>query len=148
MRKAPTPEDIATANAIIGRTEYGVKNRIKFAQGDYLIAAKLSKDYTGYYPDGVCNSCRLKVYDNLREIAGLTYARSPLGEDMVSTRRAICHTCPAYHPSTDSCGRLILDAISPMLVNVDGQQVEPCGCIITLKTMFRSEQCPASKWPK
>ena len=143
----PTAEDIATANAIIARTVVGQKNRVKFAKGDFETASHLSKKYTGYSPSSFCNSCRLALFDRLRDIVGMSYARFPMEEDRIATRKAICHGCPAYHPSTDSCGRLILDAISSHPVTIDGTEVHPCGCIVSLKAMFKSEKCPGNFWP-
>lgn len=143
----PSAEDIATANAIIARTVVGHKNRVKYAKGDFETAGHLSKKYTGYRPTSPCNACALKVFDNLRAMVGMTFARKPLPEDRVEARKSICHACPAYHPNTDSCGRLIIDALSSRPVTIEGVDVFPCGCIISLKSLFRSEQCPGNFWP-
>ena len=148
LRKTPTPADIETASAIIGRTSFGEKNQVSYEKGDWEPAWKLSKKYTGYEPSGPCNNCRLIVLDNLRYIAGLTYARKPLSAERIATRLAHCAECPAKHDNLlgPSCGRLILDALSSQPVVIDGEIVYPCGCYLKLKAAFKSEECPAGKW--
>jgi hypothetical protein len=49
-----------------------------------------------------------------------------LPPEMMKRRRVICQGCPLRKGSV--CG--------------------VCGCVITLKTRFVSEDCPEGKWPK
>ncbi len=100
----------------------------------------------GYRPRSSCNVCRLKVVDTLRTSVGLGLARRPASATLREERMGICATCPAYRAETKSCGRLILDAVNPDPVEVDGRLVKPCGCFIPLKAAFRSEHCPANFW--
>lgn len=143
----PTEADLAIIGAILSRLTFSKKSIPVFAKGDFATGGHLSKKYTGWMPTGCCTSELRLLHDKLRTLAGYTYARKPLNADRIEARKLVCHQCPAYHPNTDSCGRLILDAISPHPVNIDGQDVNPCGCVISLKAIFRSEQCPASRWP-
>lgn len=144
---APSHLELETINAILSRVTISKREVPIFAPQDWETAKHLSKRLTGYLPTSSCSSCQRTLHDKLRTLAGLTYARTPLAHDRVAARKAICHACPAYHPSTDSCGRLILDAVSSHPVMIEGKAVHPCGCIITLKAMFRSETCPGNFWP-
>ena len=144
---APSHLELETINAILSRVTISKREVPIFARGDWEAAKHLSKRLTGYTPSSLCSTCQRTLYDKLRSLAGLTYARKPLPDDRIAARKAICHACPAYHPSTDSCGRLILDALSSHPVNIDGVDVHPCGCIVSLKAMFRSETCPGNFWP-
>lgn len=100
----------------------------------------------GYRPRSSCNVCRLKVVDTLRTSVGLGLARRPASATLREERMGICATCQAYHSDTKSCGRLILDAVNPEPVEIDGRLVKPCGCFIPLKAAFRSEHCPGNFW--
>ena len=102
----------------------------------------------GYRPRSGCNVCRLKVVDTLRTSVGLGLARRPASVSVREERMAICATCPVYHEGTKSCGRLIVDAVNPDPVEVDGRLVKPCGCFIPLKAAFRSEHCPGNFWTR
>lgn len=144
----PSAEDIATANAIISRVKVGKKRATTFAKGDFPTGAHLTKKYFGHTPSTCCNADRIWLHDRLREMVGMTYARNPLPEDRVEARKAICHGCPVYHPNTYSCGILIVDAMFKRTVDVNGVDVQPCGCAITLKALFKSEECPGDFWTK
>ena len=147
-RPTPTPEDITIANAIIARVKVGKRRLTMFAKGVFPTGSHLAKKYFGRTPSSCCNSEAIWLHDRLREMVGLSYARDELPTDKVEARKFICHGCPAYRHLTDSCGRLILDALSSQPVDIDGEMINPCGCIISLKAMFASEACPANKWPK
>lgn len=143
----PTQQDIEIANAIIARVVVGKKNHTSFAKGDFEAAAHLSRKYTGWNPSSCCNSQRIMLHDKLRAMVGMAFARKPLEPTQIEARIAICHSCPVYHKTTGSCGRLIIDAISPHPISVNGQDVLPCGCVIALKALFKSETCPGKFWP-
>lgn len=144
----PSAEDIAIANAIIARVIVGTKRLTNFAPGDFDTAVHLSRKYTGYSPSSTCNACKVALHDKLRDMVGMSYARDPLDNDRIATRIEICVNCPAFHPSTRSCGRLVLDAVSSQPVNINGENIYPCGCLIDLKARFKSEQCPGKFWPR
>lgn len=144
----PNAQDIAGMNAIIARVTLTPKGVPVYAPGDYVTGGHYSKRFTGWRPNGPCTSCQRVLFDKLRTLVGMTYARNPLDHGRMATRKEICHACPAYNPHTDSCGRLILDALDPQPVTIDGEKVLPCGCIISLKAMFKSETCPGKYWPK
>lgn len=139
MRGKATLEQAERIHAILGEVEFDGSPNFGY---NWPQAVKLCFEITGYIPPSRCSSCRHNVHDRLRKAVGLSIARKP-DESLRQQRMAICHKCPVYHPSTDSCGRLILDAISPK--EVDG--VKPCGCVISLKAAFTSERCPANRWP-
>lgn len=102
---------------------------------------------SGYKPDSSdCFSCRMKVLNILAESIGLPAFAHEVSEERKQRRLAVCVTCPAYHIKTESCGRLITDALSPKPVLIDGTEVNPCGCYLPLKTKFKHSQCPANKW--
>lgn len=147
MPRTPTPEQFAEINGILSRVimdEGG--SDTAWGTDDWRRAKELSRALGGYIPKAHCSSCRIKLYDSLRSFVGLKTARRP-DEGLRTRRIAICHECPAYTKATDSCGRLILDAFNSKVVVIDGKDVLPCGCIVSLKASFPTEQCPASKWP-
>lgn len=97
---------------------------------------------------GDCPPCNLVVVNALRLHIGWPVLAEEVSPPLHEARLAICRTCPAYHTSTHSCGRLILDAISPKPVTIDGHEVNPCGCLVDAKARFPNQICPADKWPK
>ena len=141
-QRKPTHAEAQEINEILATVTY---DQAPHFGNNWKRASALCYELTGYKPPGVCTSCRHAVHDRLREAVGLGIARRPK-ESERNRRIAICHACPAYTKRTDSCGRLIVDALSPRPVLVDGAEVLPCGCNITLKATFTSEQCPANKW--
>lgn len=141
-QRKPTRAEAQEINEILGAVTY---DKAPYFGSHWRRACELCYDLTGYKPPGQCTTCRHAVHDRLREAVGLGIARRPK-ESVRNKRIAICHACPVYKAHTDSCGRFILDALSPRPVLVDGTEVLPCGCNITLKATFTSEQCPANKW--
>ena len=145
LRKA-TPEQAEHINAILSRVTFDTSPFFA-SNEDWRTACIYAMTFTGYVPNsGGCASCRHAVHDILREAVGLGVARRPTKEARYAERLATCHACPVYHKATDSCGRLIVDALSPKPVAVDGENVYPCGCIVTLKAKFSTETCPANRW--
>lgn len=102
----------------------------------------------GFRPSSSCPSCHLTVLDILRRHIGLPAWRTEVSEDTAERRKAICKGCPIYRPKTDSCGRLFIDAVTPKPVKMGGKEVQPCGCIISLKAHIRGAECPAKLWPR
>lgn len=95
-----------------------------------------------------CHSCRLRLLNVLRQEIGLPGIGRKAPEEWSKARFETCQTCPAYHKRTKSCGRLIIDAISPKTVKIDGEDVTPCGCFLPLKVEWMHSQCPANRWEK
>jgi len=93
---------------------------------------------------GNCISCHLDLYNVLREAVNLPPLGRKVSEGMVAQRKEECLYCPLYQEKTMSCGRLGLDAINP--IPIDG--IEPCGCYLPIKWLFKFATCPADKWPK
>lgn len=94
-----------------------------------------------------CHSCHTVALNILRKSVGLPPVNGGDAIPAVSERRmAICRACPVFNASTSSCGTLILDALTPSVVDVDGVPVQPCGCFLPLKVKLRRAICPAKKW--
>jgi len=94
-----------------------------------------------------CHSCHTEALNILRKSVGLPPVNGGDAIPAVSERRmAICRACPVFNASTSSCGTLILDALTPSVVDVDGVPVQPCGCFLPLKVKLRRAICPAKKW--
>lgn len=141
-QRKPTHAEAQEINQILAAVTY---DQAPHFGTHWKRACALCYDLTGYKPPSVCTSCRHAVHDRLREAVGLGIARRPK-ESERKRRTAICHACPAYTWATDSCGRFILDHFKSKPILMDGQEVLPCGCSITLKAIFTSEKCPANKW--
>lgn len=97
-------------------------------------------------PNKSCFSCWVNALNKLR----VSIKLDPIGHPDVERgerRMTICKACPAFRNGIiKSCGRYILDAITPIPVSADGQMIEPCGCDLNLKTPLKWAKCPASKW--
>ena len=149
MRKSPTIEQARRIHAILTQVEVRQKEQ-HFSWGtpeNGKEARELCYAISGYRPSkSDCFSCRVKVLDILRESVGLPPISRPVTHEKAESRMAICIQCPAYHPNTQSCGRLFLDAISPKPIMIDGELVNPCGCFLPLKTSIKISACPARKW--
>jgi hypothetical protein len=57
-------------------------------------------------------------------------------------RMAICKSCKHYRTSTNSCGTLLLGEE----VTYRKKKVKLCGCVMPLKTQFKTSSCPIEKW--
>jgi hypothetical protein len=145
MARKATQQEAQHVNDILSRVTYD-GSPFFATTSDWQQACAFAKAFKGYTPPSNCSSCRHHVHDILREAVGLGTARRPTKEASYAERLATCHECPAYHSTTDSCGRLILDAFSSQPVVIDGENVYPCGCIVSLKAKFTSETCPGNRW--
>jgi len=60
----------------------------------------------------------------------------------------ICKGCEHYNETTRSCGTLVLGDDIGELVEVKGKKrkVRLCGCVIPVKTKFKTASCPLKKW--
>lgn len=140
-------EDTHEVLKLLTRITVDRENNVVAEQADWSRAVTLCRTLTGYTVNGPCNACHLACLDRLRGLVGLGPARRPLSDERHQQRLAVCHACPVYHPDTGSCGRLIVDAITPRQVEVAGRLVTPCGCVVSLKARFKSEHCPGNFWP-
>ena len=63
-------------------------------------------------------------------------------------RMIICKGCEYYNETTRSCGTLVLGDDLGELVKVKGKKrkVRLCGCVIPVKTKFKTASCPLKKW--
>lgn len=63
-------------------------------------------------------------------------------------RMSICKGCEHYNEITRSCGTLVLGDDLGELVSVKGKKrkVRLCGCVMPMKTKFKTASCPLKKW--
>jgi hypothetical protein len=63
-------------------------------------------------------------------------------------RMSICKGCEHYNETTRSCGTLVLGDDLGELVSVKGKKrkVRLCGCVMPMKTKFKTASCPLKKW--
>ena len=63
-------------------------------------------------------------------------------------RMSICKGCDHYNETTRSCGTLVLGDDLGELVSVKGKKrkVRLCGCVMPMKTKFKTASCPIGKW--
>lgn len=124
--------------------------------GHWPRVRELTKAIAKYRPSSGCLACHIKALNILREAVGMPRVQDEASESLRSRRLQVCRgvaedgsdACPAYHASTDSCGRLIFDAVSSEHVtDTDGTLIAPCGCLVAVKASFKSFTCPAQKWP-
>lgn len=146
MRREATHDEIAEINRLIPMIEIDADG-IRLPKDHAQRIHDLVRQIHGYRASSGCISCMMRLIDVLRRIVGLGSARRPGTEELTDRRLAVCVLCPAYHANTGSCGRLVIDALNPQPVEVDGRMVNPCGCIVSLKARFKSEHCPANRWP-
>ena len=61
---------------------------------------------------------------------------------------SICKGCEHYNETTRSCGTLVLGDLLGELVSVKGKKrkVRLCGCVMPMKTKFKTASCPLKKW--
>ena len=62
----------------------------------------------------------------LSEAKALFYGDSPVSEEAISERLALCHACYQFLPGQNRCAL--------------------CGCYAALKSRLRSQHCPLDKW--
>ena len=63
-------------------------------------------------------------------------------EEVHQFRYDICKSCPFFKKSTGTCGTLLIGG----KVNHEGGEISLCGCIVSEKTKYVGEECPAGKW--
>ena len=63
-------------------------------------------------------------------------------------RMSICKGCEHYNETTRSCGTLVLGDDIGELISVKGKKrkVRLCGCVMPMKTKFKTASCPLKKW--
>ena len=145
-RRPPTLAEAQRIETIVREVEVSYKPE-SFAWHDHKREAYALLKAMGYpRPSKSCFSCWVGALNNLRTSIGLDPFDHGTTAERAAFRMDVCTTCPAYHPSTQSCGRLVLDAINPQPVTIDGEQVNPCGCYLPLKVYLKHATCPASKW--
>ena len=133
-------------NDILSRVTVDHNNHIDATLQDRKELDRLGREVAQYERPGSCPLCWIGLIDVLRKYVGLAPARRPVPEQKANDRLDMCHNCPVYHSATGSCGRLMIDAIAPKPVDVNGVNVYPCGCIVALKVLFGSETCPGNFW--
>ncbi len=147
MRRKPTIEE---AHKILVVIDQVIWTRNSIAWGSYVNMTDgraLCRAISGYRPSkGNCHSCETTVLNILREAVNLPPMGRPASADLQAHRLTICKTCPAHHKRTNSCGRLVLDAVDPKPVMINGASVSPCGCYLPLKTSMKHSTCPANLW--
>lgn len=150
MIRPPTIEQAQLISIIVDRVSATVDYKTEsFSWGtleEKREAYAFIKQLGGKPPNKTCFACWIQGLDFLRTRIGLEGMGRPASEEKAQHRMRICRECPAYHPSTRSCGRFILDAIAPIGVKIDGVMVDPCGCSMPLKTALKHAHCPAGKW--
>jgi hypothetical protein len=148
MRKTPTIEQAERiAHVLSGITVNLKANSFAWGTNDNRAEGlELCKAISGYKPKSACITCYVRVANILAEAIGLPPYDHGTTEERKAFRLDVCATCPAYHASTQSCGRLILDAINPEPVMIDGEAVNPCGCYLPIKTSMKRATCPAGRW--
>lgn len=150
-------EQEAAIRGILSRVTFDAGGKaIRWGLGDWIQVRQLTKAIYRYRPSGGCPTCHLKALNLLREAVGIPPIGGEASESLRTRRLAICRgvapdgsdACPAYHPATDSCGRLLVDAFAhEPVTDHDGTFIHPCGCAVAVKATFKMFQCPARKWP-
>lgn len=146
MRKTPTIQQAERIATIMKAVTF-VKGQEVSWHGHIAEARELCKDLSGYKPSkSNCIDCETKVLNILAESIGLPPFEHPASADRQAFRMDVCRMCPAFHATTESCGRLIVDALFPEPVMIDGEEVKPCGCYLPIKTSMKRATCPAGRW--
>lgn len=147
MKRHATEEEAVQIHALLSRVVITGENKVQCEGNDGALVTSWARTF-GYKRKTNCDTCWLYAVDVIRGAVGLGPARRPASENLITRRLNECHTCPAHHIATGSCGRLLLDAVAPNPVtDVDGSTFNPCGCLVELKARVRSESCPADRWP-
>ena len=61
-----------------------------------------------------------------------------VNQEVRAERLSICKGCPHYVQSTRTCG--------PILKGKRVKKVQLCGCVMPVKTQFKTAHCPLGKW--
>lgn len=57
-------------------------------------------------------------------------------------RMAICKACKHFQSTTNSCGTLIVGNT----ITKGKKKVHLCGCVMPIKTQFKTSSCPIGSW--
>ncbi len=127
-------------------------------------------------PSNSCPACDTEAVDAVRKVAGLPSMAKEARARVIMERKRACQggdgktavlsdPCPAYHPSTDSCGTVVVDGLvrgaNAVLqsvglagvnteVEVGGRMIQPCGCRlfgVLGAARIETHKCPAGRWP-
>lgn len=149
-RRKPTPEEAERIHAIVLRVSKTIVWETEsFSWGTHAEmreAYDLMDALGTYRPNKACFPCYVKGLSELAQTIGLPPIDRGIPQERAEMRMAICRACPAFHATTESCGRLVIDALFPKTVMVDGREVQPCGCYLPIKTEMKHTTCPANKW--
>ncbi|HIB85042.1 MAG TPA: hypothetical protein EYO59_10750 [Chromatiaceae bacterium] len=63
-------------------------------------------------------------------------------EEVHEFRHEVCKSCTFFKKSTGTCGTLLIGG----KVTHEGEEISLCGCIVSEKTKYVKEECPAGKW--
>lgn len=152
MIRKPTPEEAHRIYTVVTGVEVTLKPEHFAWNGHREEAYALLRALGHKPPTSACFGCWVQAMNKLRiaiNVPPLDHGTTP---ERMEMRLSICRECPAYHAVTESCGRLVLDAFSPVPVMVDGVDIEPCGCRLTNygiwkgKASMKHAHCPANKW--
>lgn len=146
MIKTPTIEQAQRITVIAREVAVSFKPDVFAWNGHKAEAYALIKSLGGKTPSKPCFSCWLKAIDFLRVSIGLPPIDRGVPQERFEQRMTICTACPAFHASTRSCGRPVLDHFSPKPVEILGNMVNPCGCLLDLKATMKHATCPAGRW--
>lgn len=145
-RRPPTYAEAERITLIVSEIEVTFKGE-SFDWKEHKAEAYAILDSMGIdFSKRSCFACWVGTLNKLRKAINLDPIDHGARPERAAFRMDVCTTCPAYHASTQSCGRLILDALSPEPVTIDGEQVTPCGCYLPLKVKFKHATCPAGRW--
>ena len=160
MGSKVSQEQAEAIHGILGRVSYVPRQSVSWgrtdAGSDWHFAKILARDLAAYKPNGNCIACHFRTLNILREAVDLPPVGGEASDSLRTRRLAVCRAsapdhsdaCPAWHSSTDSCGRLLVDAIAPDPVTLeDGRRIMPCGCNVGVKASFKFFKCPAARWP-
>lgn len=150
MSRLPTTEEAEAISEILANTR-ATANEVAWMPGDLQRAINLVTSIHGFKPtmSSGCLTCHYQLLDDLKEIINLPrgFPTQEIPKSRQETRLSICASCLAYREKTESCGRLILDAIKPQPIFIDGEEVTPCGCYLPMKVKVKHATCPARRWP-
>lgn len=149
MKRQPTIEEAKRIHQIVVEVSATVTYQPEhFSWGPHKKEAfDLIRTLGGKPPNKSCFACWVKGLDFLRQAVNLEAMGRSVSLDKQQSRMDKCQACPAYQRKTESCGRLILDFLSPRPVPlIDGGHIIPCGCYLPAKTSLKHASCPAKKW--
>ena len=145
-RRPPTIEEATRIAQIVREVEVTYKPEA-FDWKEHKVEAYAILDAMGVkFSKRSCFSCWVGTLNKLRTSIGLDPFDHGTTAERAAFRMDVCTTCPAFHATTQSCGRLVVDALFPEPVMIDGEEVKPCGCWLKLKVTLKHATCPAGRW--